>query len=271
MALTWQHMQLPLSYQSSSSSSWNKPVEKWPTAICSVDAGQPGRRVTDTFLGTSHEYTRIFDYGEEYIHAWANVFRKLSSSPIIRVGGASQDKMKQVPGPRVWKALNALQQRVNARFIFGLPLWQKNAVQLSKQIMALAQKNLSPASVIGFELGNEGEWKGGFDAFAKYFHSVAQQLAPCGSGKRILSGPGWGNVNTQPHNWMARIMWTGKECGYMWEVNVHYYPYIDNTTVTQEQLLAQSLQDIGLEKYREYQRLADQGKMRLRISETNSL
>lgn len=48
-------------------------------------------------------------------------------------------------------------------------------------------------------------------------------------------------------------------------------PYIDNTTVTQEQLLAQSLQDIGLEKYREYQRLADQGKMRLRISETNSL
>jgi Spy/CpxP family protein refolding chaperone len=31
-----------------------------------------------------------------------------------------------------------------------------------------------------------------------------------------------GNVNTQPHNWMARIMWTGKECGYMWEVNVHY-------------------------------------------------
>jgi hypothetical protein len=42
-------------------------------------------------------------------------------------------------------------------------------------------------------------------------------------------------------------------------------------TVTHEQLLSQSLQDIGLDKFREYQRLADQGSMRLRISETNSL
>jgi hypothetical protein len=35
--------------------------------------------------------------------------------------------------------------------------------------------------------------------------------------------------------------------------------------------LGSSLQDIGLDKYKEYQRLADQGWMRLRISETNSL
>jgi hypothetical protein len=74
----------------------NTPVAQWPTAIYSVDAGQSGRQVSDTFLATSHEYTRIYDYGEEYIHAWANVFGKLSSSPIIRVGGASQDKMKNV-------------------------------------------------------------------------------------------------------------------------------------------------------------------------------
>jgi hypothetical protein len=74
----------------------NAPVDKWPTAIYSVDAGQTGRKLSDTFLATSHEYSRIFDYGEEYIHAWANVFSKLSSSPIIRVGGASQDKMKKV-------------------------------------------------------------------------------------------------------------------------------------------------------------------------------
>ncbi|WIA40051.1 hypothetical protein OEZ86_013470 [Tetradesmus obliquus] len=263
----------------------NAPMEKWPTAIYSVDISQAGRRLPDTLLATSHEYNRIYDYGEEYIHAWANVFGKLSSSPIIRVGGASQDKMKKVPGPRVWKALKALQERVNARYIFGLPLWQKNAVELSKEIMALAEKHLAPGAVIGYELGNEpefwptglggrnekGEWRGGFDAFATYFHRVAQQLAPCGSGKRVLSGPGWGNVNTQPHNWLARIMWTGKKCGYMWEVNVHYYPYIDNTTVSAEELLSQSLQDVGLDKYREYQRLADQGGMRLRISEMNSL
>jgi hypothetical protein len=48
-------------------------------------------------------------------------------------------------------------------------------------------------------------------------------------------------------------------------------PYIDNTTVSAEQLLAQPLLDFGLGKYREYQRLADQGWLRLRISETNSL
>jgi hypothetical protein len=74
----------------------NKIVDKWPMAIFSVDAGQNGRKVAGTFLATSHEYTRMYDYGEEYIHAWANVFGKLSSSPIIRVGGASQDKMKKV-------------------------------------------------------------------------------------------------------------------------------------------------------------------------------
>jgi hypothetical protein len=41
------------------------------------------------------------------------------------------------------------------RYIFGLPLWQKNAVALSKEIMALAEKNLAPGAVIGYELGNE--------------------------------------------------------------------------------------------------------------------
>jgi hypothetical protein len=41
------------------------------------------------------------------------------------------------------------------RYIFGLPLWQKNAVELSKEIMALAEKNLAPGAVIGYELGNE--------------------------------------------------------------------------------------------------------------------
>jgi hypothetical protein len=55
------------------------------------------RRVPNTFLSTSHEYNRIADYGDERIvHAWAEVFKMLSPSPIIRVGGASQDKMTQV-------------------------------------------------------------------------------------------------------------------------------------------------------------------------------
>ena len=40
------------------------------------------------------------------------------------------------------------------RYLIGLPLWQKNAVELSRQIMKDAHKYLGDA-VIGFELGNE--------------------------------------------------------------------------------------------------------------------
>jgi hypothetical protein len=44
---------------------------------------------------------------------------------------------------------------VCCRYIFGLPLWQKNAVALSKEIIDIAEKTFSPGAVIGYELGNE--------------------------------------------------------------------------------------------------------------------
>jgi hypothetical protein len=40
------------------------------------------------------------------------------------------------------------------RFIFGLPLWQSNAVQLSREIINATQKHFGK-TVIGYELGNE--------------------------------------------------------------------------------------------------------------------
>lgn len=40
------------------------------------------------------------------------------------------------------------------RYLIGLPLWQKNAIELSQQIMKDAQQYLGDA-LIGFELGNE--------------------------------------------------------------------------------------------------------------------
>jgi hypothetical protein len=40
------------------------------------------------------------------------------------------------------------------RYIIGLPLFQKNAVEMGKQMMQDSLKHLGPA-VIGFELGNE--------------------------------------------------------------------------------------------------------------------
>lgn len=40
------------------------------------------------------------------------------------------------------------------RYIIGLPLWQKNAIDMSQQIIAAAQEHLGDA-LLGFELGNE--------------------------------------------------------------------------------------------------------------------
>lgn len=40
------------------------------------------------------------------------------------------------------------------RFIFGLPLWQSNAVTLSRQIINATQKHFGK-TVLGYELGNE--------------------------------------------------------------------------------------------------------------------
>lgn len=87
-------------------------------------------------------------------HSWAAVFNTLSPNPVIRVGGADQDRMSQLPAQITWDALKKLRRYTNARFVIGLPLWPKNSIDLSKQIMAAANKNLG-SSVIVFELGNE--------------------------------------------------------------------------------------------------------------------
>jgi hypothetical protein len=48
--------------------------------------------------------------------------------------------------------------------------------------------------------------------------------------------------------------------------------YIDNTTVTADQLLAQPLQDFGVERFKAYVKIAQEGhSLPLRISEANSL
>ncbi|WIA22326.1 hypothetical protein OEZ85_004640 [Tetradesmus obliquus] len=296
----WQALQAELLWRWSYSQKYNldKPIGAWPTATVSVSSGPLGKRVTDTFLATSHEYLRVGDYGDERIvSAWANIFKMLSPSPVVRVGGASQDKMTRVPGDNVWIALKKFRDATNCRFILGLPLFPKNSIDtfilglplfpknsigMSQKIMAQSRKYLGD-SVIGYELGNEpefwpnglggwgsdGKWKAGFEAYAQWFHKVALAINPCGS-KKMLSGPGWGNVNTQPVSWLARILYQGKEC-YLRELNVHFYPYINNETVTATQLLSQPLQDFGVSKYKDYQRIGTKERLGIRISETNSL
>jgi hypothetical protein len=78
-----------------------------------------------------------------------------------------------------------------------------------------------------------------------------------------------GNVNTQDPNWFAEVVAKGK-C-YLKEVNTHYYPYINNETVTAPELLSQWLQDFALEKFKVYHKIAHAQGLQIRISETNNL
>ncbi|WIA13252.1 hypothetical protein OEZ85_006841 [Tetradesmus obliquus] len=258
------------------------PNTTWPTAIASVWPANTGVRIPEQFLATSHEWKRITDYTGPTFEAWAGIFKKLGPSPIIRIGGASQDAMTEVPGPETWVSLEKLQRATNCRFIIGLPLWQKNAAEMGRHIIDQAQKHLGD-SLMGFELGNEpefwptglggydekGQWQSGFEAYAAYFHRVATALNPCSDGKPILSGPGWGNVNTQDPSWFAKVLGAGK-C-YLWEANTHYYPYINNETVTAPELLSQWLQDFALDKFKAYVGIAKKAGLPVRISETNSM
>lgn len=58
---------------------------------------------------------------------------------------------------------------------------------------------------------------------------------------------------------------------YLKEANTHYYPYINNETVTAPELLSQWLQDSALEKFRVYAKAAADRNLPIRISETNNL
>lgn len=81
-----------------------------------------------------------------------------------------------------------------------------------------------------------------------------------------------GNLNTQDPNWLKIVLSNGKACGYLWEANAHYYPYINNATVTADELLSQSLQNVGLDRLAAYRKIAQEGHgLQLRISEANSL
>jgi len=133
--------------------------------------------------------------------------------------------------------------------------------------LVLLQPEFWPTGLGGYD--ENGSWQSGFEPYATYFHRVALTLNPCGVGKPILSGPGWGNVNTQDPSWFTQVINQGK-C-YLWESNTHFYPYINNETVTASELLSQWLLDFGLDKFKGYARIAKDAGLDVRISETNSL
>jgi hypothetical protein len=87
----------------------------WPTAVGVVKFRDGQRRVPEHFLATSHEWTRIVDYGGESAAAWAEIFKSLGPSPVLRIGGATQDKLVDPPKDETWVALAQVQKLTNAR------------------------------------------------------------------------------------------------------------------------------------------------------------
>jgi hypothetical protein len=78
-----------------------QPVAGWATVASVVESKAKLTRVPQTFLATSHEWDRMMDYANN-VAAFKNIFREFGPSPIIRVGGATQDRMVGQPATEIW-------------------------------------------------------------------------------------------------------------------------------------------------------------------------
>jgi hypothetical protein len=78
-------------------------VPTWGTFTATLHADARIIRVPATFLATSHEWDRITDYADN-IRAFAEIFKEFGPSPILRMGGASQDFLTEPPKKEIWCA-----------------------------------------------------------------------------------------------------------------------------------------------------------------------
>lgn len=208
----------------------------WKWYEATPKPGEPGTRVPATFLATSHEWDRMTDYTNN-VAAFKEIFKEFGPSPILRIGGASQDFLQTMPPQQLWDALKKMHHEFGAKYIIGLPLWRADSADLAKKIMQTAEGQLPGGALVGFELGNEPEfWLSGvggydpkqgnkfvpgFDAYNQHFHRSAMQINPCKDGKAKLAGPGWGNVNTIDAKWFQQhVNMPDAKC-YLRELTVH--------------------------------------------------
>jgi hypothetical protein len=77
------------------------PVQSWGWYQTTPLLSEPGVRVPHTFLATSHEWDRMSDYANN-LDAFGSIFKELGPSPILRMGGASQDFLTDPPKPEIW-------------------------------------------------------------------------------------------------------------------------------------------------------------------------
>jgi len=131
----------------------------YDSLVVTVNTKASKARILQNFLGTSHEWGRLYEYSKtpQALAAFTEIFSELGPSPIMRIGGRSQELLRAVPSDEIFDALRALGKAVNVRFIIGLPLELNNAV-LAQQILDKAKAYLGD-KIVGYGLGNE---PGGF-------------------------------------------------------------------------------------------------------------
>lgn len=121
-----------------------------------LDYDTIGRYIPASFIGISREYTNESVFWDRNLDAWGAILDVLGPSPVIRIGGASQEALTAPPTAEYLRSLVTLHCTLGVRFILGLPLFQ-NAPQLAltiKQAYDKAFENF-PRAIVSYELGNE--------------------------------------------------------------------------------------------------------------------
>lgn len=121
-----------------------------------IDVGTLGKVIPESFIGISREYTNESVYWDRNLDAWGAILDVLGPSPVIRLGGASQEALTAPPTPEYMRSLVTLHCALGVRFIIGIPLFQ-NAPALAlaiKQAYDKAFQNF-PKAILSYELGNE--------------------------------------------------------------------------------------------------------------------
>lgn len=121
-----------------------------------VDADTVGRFVPASFIGISREYTNESIYWDRNLPAWGAILDVLGPSPVVRLGGASQEALTAPPTAEYMRSLVALHCALGVRYIIGLPLFQ-NAPALALQIKQAYDQAFAnfPRAILSYELGNE--------------------------------------------------------------------------------------------------------------------
>jgi hypothetical protein len=77
------------------------PVKEWKWFAATPVPDEIETRIPPTFLATSHEWDRLPDYVAN-MPAFKSIFKEFGPSPILRIGGASQDFLTEPPPKQIW-------------------------------------------------------------------------------------------------------------------------------------------------------------------------